>query len=443
MQVLLLPSVVTLTAAQSSPDYLREVKPLLEHKCYACHGGLKQKAGLRLDTAVNIRKGGKNGPAIVLGKPNESLLIRKVSEADEAKRMPQQASELTKDEINLLKRWIAAGASAPSDEKEQQDPRAHWSYQVVAKPEVPVGGRDQRSAVSGQMGNAIDAFLAVEQRRLGLKLAPAAEKPILLRRVYLDLIGLPPTPAELKSFAEDDSKGAYAKVVDRLLDDPRYGERWGRHWMDIWRYSDWYGRRGQNEIRYSMRHIWRWRDWIVQSLNDDKGYDRMIVEMLAGDEVAPTDEGALAATGFVGRNWYKFDRNVWLFDAVERTSQALLGLTMRCARCHDHKYDPITQEDYYRFRAFFEPHGVRTDAVSAQVEKVNDNNSKLTLKEGLSRVYDEELNTNTYVFRRGRRSKSGQVTTTDPGRSSLSDSRTGCDQSGDIADRIVLSRASG
>lgn len=374
-----------------TPDYLREVKPILEHKCFSCHGGLQQKAGLRLDTATNIRAGGRSGAAIVPGDPANSLLLKRVRSSDEAERMPQESSALSVEEIGVLERWIAAGAPAPTDEKEQSDPRDHWSYQVVHRPNPPPSTH----------GNPIDAFLEVEHRRHDLSVAPRAEKDVLLRRVYLDLIGLPPTPDELRAFAKDDSPVAYERVVDRLLQDPRHGERWGRHWMDVWRYSDWYGRRSLKEIRYGVRHIWRWRDWIVESLNADKGYDRMVVEMLAGDEVAPTDPGALAATGFIGRNWYVFDRNVWMFDVVERTSQGLLGLTMRCARCHDHKYDPITQEEYYRFRAFFEPHGVRTDPVDAKQETEKDPKAGQVLKRGLSRVYDKDLTVKTYLFRRG------------------------------------------
>ncbi|MGB0578976.1 MAG: DUF1549 domain-containing protein [Limisphaerales bacterium] len=375
----------------SAPDYVREVKPLLEHKCYSCHGGLKQKAGLRLDTAAHIRAGGRHGAAIVPDDPANSLLLQRVRSADESQRMPLEANALTAEEIGVLERWIAAGATAPLGEKEQTDPRNYWSYQIVQRPSVPPFGQ----------GNPIDAILGRHHDRLGLKIAPPAEKEVLLRRVYLDLIGLPPTPEELRAFGRDDSPRAYERLVDRLLEDPRHGERWGRHWMDVWRYSDWYGRRTLKERRYSVRHIWRWRDWIVKSLNADKGYDRMVVEMLAGDEVAPTDPGALAATGFIGRNWYVFDRNVWMFDVVERTSQGLLGLTMRCARCHDHKYDPISHEDYYRFRAFFEPHGVRTDPVDAKQETEKDPKAGPVLKQGLSRVFDEKLDAKTYLFRRG------------------------------------------
>ncbi len=161
--------------------------------------------------------------------------------------------------------------------------------------------------------------------------------------------------------------------------------------MDVWRYSDWYGSRSINEIRYSQRHIWRWRDWIVESLNEDKPYSQMIQEMLAGDELASADPNTLRATGFLGRNWYKFDRNVWMFETVEQTSQAFLGLTIRCARCHDHKFDPITQEDYYRFRAFFEAHDVRTDPWSGSMLTEKDATLGEVLKDGVSRVFDKEI----------------------------------------------------
>ncbi|NQV26780.1 MAG: DUF1553 domain-containing protein, partial [Rhodopirellula sp.] len=180
-----------------------------------------------------------------------------------------------------------------------------------------------------------------------------------------------------------------------------HGERWGRHWMDVWRYSDWYGRRASNEMRYSQRHIWKWRNWIIESLNEDKGYDQMVREMLAADEIAPTDTQTLRATGFLGRNWYKFDRNVWLFETVEQTSQAFLGLTLRCCRCHDHKYDPISQVDYYRFRAFFEPHDVRTDPLSAGSGVIKDQTLGEIPVDGLSRIYDKTLDAPTWLFERG------------------------------------------
>src|SRR5262249_40881153 len=221
-------------------------------------------------------------------------------------------------------------------------------FETVERPGLPKGKN------SAWVRNPVDAFIAAEHEERGLKPRPEAPRHVLLRRVYLDLIGLPPTREEVQAFLSDTSADALEKVVDKLLASPRYGERWGRHWMDVWRYSDWAGY--GNEVRESQRNIWHWRDWIVESLNQDKGYDRMILEMLAGDELAPDDPKTLRATGFLVRNWYLFNRNVWLENAIEHTSKAFLGVTMNCARCHDHFFDPITQKEYYEFRAFFEPH---------------------------------------------------------------------------------------
>ena len=194
----------------------------------------------------------------------------------------------------------------------------------------------------------------------------------------------------MQSFLEDDSTDAYEKVVRDLLDSPQYGERWGRHWMDVWRYSDWYGLGA--EVRSSHRHIWRWRDWIIQSLNENKPYDRMIVEMLAGDEIEPNDPATVRATGFLARNWFVFNRDKQLDDTIEHTSKAFLGLTMNCTKCHDHKYDPIDQVDYYRMRAFFEPHQPRLDPVPGEIN---------IDKNGLARVFDLYPDKPTYLFIRG------------------------------------------
>jgi hypothetical protein len=240
--------------------------------------------------------------------------------------------------------------------------------------------------------NPVDAFILSDLEKRGLRPSPEADRRVLLRRVSLDLTGLPPTPDETRAFLADASPDAYVRAVDRLLASPRYGERWARHWMDIWRYSDWYGNRKSEDLRNSQRHIWRWRDWIVDSLNHDKGYDRMIVEMLAGDELAPADDQALAATGFLARNYFLKNRNTWLQDTVEYTSAAFLGLTLKCARCHSHKYDPIPQTDYYRFRAFFEPYDVRVDHVPGEVD---------TLKNGIARVFDGDPSVPTYRLIRG------------------------------------------
>jgi hypothetical protein len=262
---------------------------------------------------------------------------------------------------------------------------AAWdAFAPLRRPAVP------KVKNAGWVRNPLDAFLAAEHERRGLKPRPPAARHVLLRRMYLDLTGLPPTRAELRAFLADRSPDAYEKVVDRLLASPRYGERWGRHWMDVWRYSDWAGFGA--EVRDSQKHIWHWRDWIIESLNHDKGYDRMIREMLAGDELAPTDPDTLRATGFLARNWFRFNRQVWLENTVEHTAKAFLGVTLNCARCHDHFFDPIRQKEFYAFRAFFEPYNVRTDRVPGQLNIERD---------GIPRVYDANLSAPTCLFVRG------------------------------------------
>jgi hypothetical protein len=298
---------------------------------------------------------------------------------------PEKEGEaLTAQQIETLRSWIDQGAKAP-DEPIPEDPRKHWAFQPPRRPAVPEV-RGQKSEVR----NPIDAHLDTERARQGLTANPPADRATLLRRIYLDLIGLPPSRAELEAVRDDKREDWYERVVDRLLASPQYGERWGRHWMDVWRYSDPFGY--AMELRYSQQHIWRWRDWIIESLNADKGYDRMIQEMLAGDELAPTDRQTLRATGFLARNWYKFNRNAWMQDTIEHTSLAFLGITMRCCRCHDHKYDPLSQQDYYRFRAFFEPHDVRIDPVPGQPD---------VKKDGVARAFDANLTAPTYLFIRG------------------------------------------
>ena len=373
--------------ATSAPpvDYAREIKPMLAARCTSCHGAVRQKAGLRLDTAELARRGGDGGPSVVPGKSGESLLILRVTASDGLDRMPpeNEGVGLSEREITLLRSWIKQGAKAPP-EPTPVDPRKHWAYQPPARATPPPPADATRAR------NPIDAFLAAGYQARGLRPSPPARKDLWLRRVCLDLIGLPPTHEALQAFLADRSSAAENRVVDRLLADPRHGQRWGRHWMDVWRYSDWYGL--GDEIRYSHPHIWRWRDWIVAALNADKGYDRMIEEMLAGDEVAPDDLATVGATGFLVRNWDIFNRNAWLASTVEHTARAFLGVTIQCARCHDHKYDPISQADYYRFRAFFEPYHIRIDRVPGEPDRT---------KAGLSRAFDDFLDTPTYLFVRG------------------------------------------
>jgi hypothetical protein len=380
-------------------DYGRDVKPLLHAHCSACHGALKQKAKLRLDTAAAVRQGGRHGPAVRPGDPTASLLIERITETNEARRMPPEGRPLGAAEVATLQAWIVKGAAGPAGEKPESDPRAHWAFQPPVRPTVP-------ASEGASSDNPIDCFLAEVRRQRGLPTAPPADRATLLRRVYLDLVGLPPTRAELHAFLEDPGPDAYERVVDRLLASPAYGERWARHWMDVWRYSDWYGRRAVPDVMNSYPQIWRWRDWIIRSLNEDRGYDDMVRQMLAADELSPEDDREVVATGFLVRSWFKWNYEQWMKDLVEHTGKAFLGLTLNCCHCHDHKYDPITQEECFRFRAFFEPLELRQDRVPGESDpgtfrKYVYTESYGPIHSGLVRVFDEKLDAKTYMYAKG------------------------------------------
>jgi mono/diheme cytochrome c family protein len=367
-------------------DYVKDVKSLFAHKCTACHGPLRQEAGLRLDAGQLIHRGSDGGAVIAAGKSADSLIVEKVSAATADERMPPEGegTPLTAEEIAKLRAWIDAGAKFPEDEVILKDPKQHWAYQVLQRPAVPEIDDE------AWLGNPIDRFIAATHRERGVTPLPEADRATLLRRVSLDLIGLPPTRAELYAFLEDESPQAYERVVDRFLESPQHGERWGRHWMDVWRYSDWYGQ--GDWVHGSQRHTWRWRDWIIESLNADKPYDRMIVEMLAGDEVAPEDPQTLRATAFLARNYFDGNRDVWLDATVEHTFKAFLGMTLNCAKCHDHKYDPLAQTDYYRARAIFEPYSVRIDRLPGELDVKHD---------GIARIYDATPAAQTFLYVQG------------------------------------------
>lgn len=373
--------------AEDDAHYLSHVKPLLSKRCYACHGALKQEGGLRLDTVALILRGGDSGEVLAPGTPDSSsLLIMRVSETEPDQRMPpeHEGEALTAAEIAILQEWIAAGATGPAEEEPEADPKDHWAFRPVARPSPPSVEN------SGWVKNPTDAWIAAGHQGQNLVPQPEAPRAVLLRRLMIDLIGLPPTADEIAACLSDTSSDWYERTVDRLLDDPRHGERWARHWMDIWRYSDWWGLGA--ELRNSQRHIWRWRDWIVQSLNEDAPYDEMIRLMLAADELAPDDPDKFRATGFLARNFFMYNRTQWMDQTVEHVGKGFLGLTMNCAKCHDHKFDPIEQADYYRMRAFFEPYQVRVDMVPGEVDLVRD---------GIPRVFDGLLETPTYLFIRG------------------------------------------
>jgi hypothetical protein len=364
------------SAPEVAVDYLRDVKPLLQRRCYACHGALQQKAGLRLDTVPLMRQGGDSGSALAADTESTSLLWQRISATSAQERMPpeHEGEAFSAEQLDLLKRWLAAGAPAPVDEQPETDPRQHWAFQPCVPPPLPSVNNNS------WVRNPIDLFIADQHARHELQPQNAAPREVLIRRLYLDLIGVPPTPVELARWQNAQSHDWYEMLVNSLLDDPRYGQRWARHWMDVWRYSDWWGLGDQ--LRNSQKHIWHWRDWIVESLNQDLPYDEMVRLMLAADELAPNDLDQLRASGFMARNYFLFNRHQWMDETIEHVGKAFLGLTFNCAKCHDHKYDPISQTDYYRLRAIFEPYHVRVDMVPEQ--------SNLDI-DGIPRPFDGRL----------------------------------------------------
>ncbi|HEY1189017.1 MAG TPA: PSD1 and planctomycete cytochrome C domain-containing protein [Gemmata sp.] len=370
-----------LAGAADTVDYGKDIKPVLRERCYACHGALAQKAKLRVDSGAHMIKSG----AVVPGKPGDSELLLRVSSENEAARMPPEGHPLKPEQIAKLKAWIEQGAKVPADDAPEPDPVSHWAFRAPVRPKVP-----EVQKADFEIRNEIDAFVAAKWRDQGLKSVRPADKRVLLRRVYLDLIGLPPTAEQLEAFVSDAAPDAYEKVVDGLLASPQYGERWGRHFLDIWRYSDWWGLGA--ELRNSQRHIWHWRDWTIESFNADLGYDEMIRQMLAADELYPTDTKKLRATGYLARSYFLFNRTSWLDEVVEHSGKGFLGLTLNCAKCHDHKYDPITQSDYYSFRAIFEPYQVRTDLLPDEPD---------AMKAGVPRAFDCNLDAKTPFHIRG------------------------------------------
>lgn len=367
-------------------DYESDIKPLFQEKCGACHGVLKQEGGLRLDAGSLIRGDESPNGLLDFDQPADSELIRRVATSDLDERMPPEGegTPLSAQQIEMLTQWIQLGAPSPPDEEIIESPSEHWAYQTPTRPELATDIPEPWSS------NPIDVLMFDQWRQSQLAPVPPADPSMALRRLHLDVTGLSPTREDQAEFAADPSTDAWRQRIDRLLDDPAYGEKWGRHWMDVWRYSDWDGYK--NQLRGSQRHIWHWRDWIIESLNVDKGYDRMIHEMLAGDEIAPEDLDTLRATGFLVRNFHTSNRDIWLDATVEHTAKAFLGMTIACARCHDHKYDPISQQEYYAFRAIFQPHRVRTERLPGEPD---------TLKLGLPRAYDADLKAPTYLYVQG------------------------------------------
>lgn len=341
--------------ANADDMFEKDIRPLLLAKCISCHGPEKQKGGLRLDTKAGWQSGGDQGPAIVPDKPDDSLLMRAVLGSKGVERMPPK-EPLSAREIESLRKWIQSGAADPRDGVTRlggttvEEARKWWSFQPVVLPAVPKNGNE----------NPIDAFLFQKLAARKLGFSPPADKRTLLRRVTFDLIGLPPTPEEVDAFLKDESPQAFAKVVDRLLASPHYGERWGRHWLDLVRYAD---TAGENSD-HPLPHAWRYRNWVIDAFNRDQPYDEFLKEQIAGDLLAakgPPEKYAsrIVATGYLAiarRFDHDSDKSMHLTheDGIDTLGKALLGLTLGCARCHDHKYDAITARDYYALYGIFE-----------------------------------------------------------------------------------------
>jgi hypothetical protein len=362
----------TASPAADTPQFEKDVLPVLTARCLKCHGATKPKAGLDLRTRAGMLKGGESGPALVPGSSARSLVFDMIRKGE----MPRgKDSQLTADELALVKAWIDGGAPAAraGDPPEAvgrtvtEEDRNFWAFRAPVRPPVP------HVRHADQVRTPIDAFVLARLEARGLTLSPDADRATLFRRVSFDLIGLPPSPEEVDAFLADSRPDAYERLVDRLLSSPQYGERWGRHWLDAAGYADSIGGDNDPGQVFPREGMWRYRDYVVRSLNEDKPFDRFLTEQLAGDEMddwrsapalTPEMREHLIATGFlrttVDHTFEQelnrpFERYQVLYDSIENLTSNLLGLTVACARCHDHKFDPISQVEYYRLLAVLKP----------------------------------------------------------------------------------------
>ncbi len=359
-------------SAEDLQFYTNSIEPLLKEHCYKCHATGKVKGGLRLTSRELLLAGGESGPAVDLEDIDASLLLQAVNY--EGYEMPPNG-KLPDDQIALLRTWVEKGLpmntlmdNAPADDEALHSPevneetKSHWAFQPVERPSVPLVQQE------AWIANPIDAFVLARLEDSGLAPAPPADKQTIIRRVTYDLIGLPPSPEEVAAFVADESPDAYEHLVDRLLESPHYGEHWARYWLDLVRYAE----SNSFERDNPKPFVWRYRDYVIRSLNDDKPYDQFVLEQLAGDELNEVTPDSLIATGYYRLGLWDdepADPLLAFYDGLDdiaaTTSQAMLGLTLNCARCHEHKLDPIPHEDYYRFIAFFRNirhYGVRADA---------------------------------------------------------------------------------
>ena len=364
----LLPSVVSRAAEPATdPEAIKffesKVRPVLVARCLKCHGAAQQKGELRLDSREAVLKGGESGEIVVSGKPSESLLIEAINRT--GLEMPPDAP-LKDNEIAALTEWVRRGLPwptvdgksrvlEPSGQRITEADKQYWAFQPIRDPAVPEF-KSQISNSKFQVRNEVDHFIAARLAAEGFIPAPEADRRTLVRRLTFDLTGLPPTPAEIAEFESDQHDDAYERLVDRLLDSPAYGERWARHWLDLVRYAESDGYR-KDDYR---PHAWRYRDYVIRAFQTDKPFDRFVQEQIAGDEIDPDNPEALAATGYLRLSLYEYNqrdaktqRNEILNDITDVTGDVFLGFGMGCARCHDHKFDPILQKDYFRLKAFF------------------------------------------------------------------------------------------
>ena len=329
--------------------YESSVRPILRANCFACHSDRNVNSGLSVESREMLLKGGNRGEVVKAGKPEESLLVEALKYTGDLKMPP--GKKLDEEKIAVIEKWVREGMPMPAAyHKAKLQGANHWAFQAPKRAPLPA----VRNA--GWAQNAIDRFVLAKLEEKGLTPSPEADRATLLRRVSLDLTGLPPTPAELKAFLEDKTPGAYEKVVDRLLASPHYGERWARHWLDLARYADTDG--------YTIdapRDMWPYRDWVIKALNADMPFRQFVTEQIAGDLLPGAGQDQIIATGFhrntpsnyeggIDFEQYRVEANA---DRVDTTGAVFLGLTLGCARCHDHKYDPVSQREYYQMFAFF------------------------------------------------------------------------------------------
>ncbi|EDY22113.1 protein of unknown function DUF1549 [Chthoniobacter flavus Ellin428] len=357
-------------AATRQVDFVKDIQPIFQNACYECHGPRKQEAEFRLDHKPTVMKGGELGPAIVPGKSADSLLVQFVGGLREEGVMPKKGPRLTAEQIGLLRAWIDQGADFPDAASVViKDNRDHWAFKPPVKAPLPTVKN------KAWVRNDIDRFVLARLEREGLPPSPEASKETLLRRLALDLTGLPPTTEELAAFLHDDSPDAYQKQVERLLASPHYGERWGRHWLDVARYAD-----SDGYEKDKPRWIWFYRDWVINAFNHDMPYDEFVLEQIAGDQLPHPTQDQIVATGFLRNSLLNEEGGVdpeqfrmeEMFDRLDTLGKAVLGLGVNCCQCHNHKYDPFSQEEYYRLFAFLnnDNEGARTVYTTEQWKKI-------------------------------------------------------------------------